>query len=116
MSHPMKVFQVPEAAPPAQPGRPRPAVKRLLQGDGVNLITFTFSPGHALPDHQAAHPIMVQCLSGVLDFSCEGETVRLGPGTVIHLPDHVMHRVDCPADSPGEAVLLLSMLTGERHP
>lgn len=116
MSTPMNILQVLEDAPPAQPARPRPAVKRLLQGDGANLIVFTFSPGQSLPDHQAAHPIVVQCLSGSLDFGCDGEKVRLEPGTLIHLPDHVVHRVDCPADSEGEAVLLLSMLTGERHP
>ncbi len=112
----MTVLPLTELAPTPNPARPRPAVKRLLQGDGANLIAFTFAPGQDLPDHEAAHPITVQCVSGTLDFGCDGETVRLSPGTVIHLREHVTHRVDCPADAPDEEnVLLLSMLTGERH-
>ena len=32
-----------------------------------------------------------------------------------HLREKVTHRVDCPADAPEKNVLLLTMLTGERH-
>lgn len=116
VSDSMTVLPVTELSPAPDPARPRPAVSRLLQGDGANLITFTFAPGQNLPDHQAAHPITVQCISGTLAFGCGGETVRMTPGTVIHLREYVVHRVDCPADAPDEAnVLLLTMLTGERH-
>lgn len=111
----MTVLTLHDDAPAPNPARPRPAVQRLLQGDGANLIAFTFAPGQDLPDHQSAHPITVQCLEGVLDFTCGDETVRLAPGVVIHLREHVMHRVDCPEDAPERNVLLLSMLTGERH-
>lgn len=111
----MTVLPVPEAAPTPDSTRPRPAVARLLQGDGANLITFAFAPGQNLPDHRAAHPITVQCLEGELDFTCGEETVRLAPGTVIHLREQITHRVDCPADAPERSVLLLTMLTGERH-
>lgn len=98
------------------PGRDRGTVKRLLTGDGANLITFTFAPGQSWPDHQAAHPITVQCLNGTLDFTVGERTVRLAPGVVLHLRERVVHRVDCPADAPDPAnVLLLTMLTGERH-
>lgn len=110
----MAVFAVPDVAPSPREGA-RPGVQRLLQGDGANLIAFTFAPGQSLPDHRAAHPITVQCLTGVLDFTCGDETVRLGPGVVAHLRDHVVHRVDCPADADPTNVLLLTMLTGERH-
>lgn len=99
---------------PPDPGRPRGVVKRLLSGDGVNLITFTFAPGQSWPDHQAAHPITVQCLAGQLDFTVGDEQVRLSPGVVVHLPERVVHRVDCPADAPEANVLLLTMLTGQR--
>ncbi|GAA2095961.1 MULTISPECIES: cupin domain-containing protein [Brevibacterium] len=135
------------AAPAPDPQRRngRPSVKRLLQGDGANLIAFTFVPGQSLPEHTAAHPITVQCLSGTLTFTCEGQTTVLTPGTIVHCRAHVEHRVDCPAgevkpasgaEATGRAavtgptdaasgaeaeaaasgsVLLLTMLTGERH-
>ncbi|MGQ4534266.1 cupin domain-containing protein [Dermabacteraceae bacterium P13115] len=92
-----------------------PGVKRLLKADGANLIVFTFSPGQELADHRAAHPIMVQCIEGVLDFGCDGQTYRLTAGSVLHLKDMVVHRVDCPQDAPERNVLQLFMLTGERH-
>lgn len=111
----MNVFPLLDAAPVPDPSRPRPAVARLLQGDGANLIAFTFAPGQNLPDHTSAHPITVQCVDGILDFTCGEETVRLSPGTVIHLKEQVVHRVDCPAEAPECNVLLLTMLTGERH-
>lgn len=114
-SEQMTVLPLLQLAPPAEDSRPRPGVTRLLQGDGANLILFTFRPGQDLPDHKSAHPITVQCLSGTLDFTCGGERVRMEPGTVIHLRERVVHAVDCPADAAGEAVLLLTMLTGERH-
>ena len=111
----MTALAVPDMTPAPDPARSRPSVIRLLQGDGANVISFGFAPGQDLPDHKAAHPITVQCLSGALDFTCGGETVRMAPGTVIHLREHVVHAVTCPADAPGDAVLLLTMLTGERH-
>lgn len=111
------VFDVLAEAPAPRPDHPRPAVKRLAQLDGANLIAFTLRPGQHLPDHRAAHPILVQCLSGTLDFGCHGTTDRLVPGRVVHLREHVTHRVDCPADADPSVphVLLLTMLTGERH-
>ncbi|MDO5511483.1 cupin domain-containing protein [Corynebacterium sp.] len=111
----MNVLPLLDAAPAPHPSRPRPAVQRLLQGDGANLIVFTFAPGQDLPDHRSAHPITVQCVAGELDFTCGEETVRLDPGVVVHLPEHVTHRVECPADAPDRSILLLTMLTGERH-
>ena len=110
----MTVIDLLEDAPAAKEGV-RPGVQRLLQGDGANVIAFTFTAGQSLSDHKAAHPITVQCVSGVLDFTCEGRTVRLDPGVVVHVRDHVVHRVDCPAGTDGTSVLLLTMLTGERH-
>lgn len=111
----MTVLPLLDAAPEPNLDRPRPSAQRLLQGDGANVIAFTFTPGQELPDHQAAHPITVQCVEGVLDFTCGEETVRLAPGVVVHLRERNIHRVDCPADAPDRNVLLLTMLTGERH-
>ena len=112
----MTVLDLESEAAECDPGRMVPAVKRILEGNGANLIAFSFAPGQRLNDHKAAPPITVQCVSGTLDFTCGDQTVRMTPGTVLHLDDHVVHRVDCPADAPEErSVLLLHMLTGERH-
>lgn len=102
-----------EAAPDADPTAARPTMRRLLEADGANVIVATFAPGQSLNDHRAAHPIAVQCLTGDLDFTVEGETRRLGPGVLVHVAARVMHRVDSPADGAG-AVMLLQMLTAPR--
>lgn len=108
----MTVLDVLEAAPAPDPSRDRGTVNRLHSGEGANLVTFSFAPSQSWPDHQAAHPITVQCVQGVLDFTVDDATVRLDPGVVVHLPARVVHRVDCPADAPEKNVLLLTMLSG----
>lgn len=109
----MTVIDAVAEAPAAQPEHARPTAKRHLQADGANIILFTFTKGQTLNEHKAAHPIAVECVKGELEFTCRDNTVTLRPGTVVHLTDHLVHRVDCNAE--GENVLLLTMLTGERH-
>ncbi|ALC06239.1 hypothetical protein CDES_09235 [Corynebacterium deserti GIMN1.010] len=102
-----------DLAPAPHPTKNRPSVKRLLNADGANLIAFTFSPGQSLPDHRSAHPVTLQALTGELTVSVDGSTHTLTPGTIIHINAQHTHRVDSVLES-GDAVLLLSMLTGEK--
>ena len=99
-------------APPADPSRPRPAVRRVLSADGANLIVFHFAPGQDLPDHMAAHPITVQVLRGAVEFSCGERVEWLEPGRIVHLPARVPHGVTS-TDQP--AIMLLTMLTTQTH-
>lgn len=110
----MTTIDLLRGAPPVRELGDKPAVQRVLQGDGANIILFTFTPGQLLKDHKAAHPITVQCIQGTLNFGCDDKTVELNPGTVLHLPAYVVHRVDCPEDAAAENILLLTMLTGEK--
>ena len=111
----MTVIDSAASAPHTDPSRPRPGVRRQLQGDGANVILMNLAPGQCLDDHKAAHPILVQCTQGRLLFTCGDDVVEMGPGVVLHLTSHLTHRVDCPADAPEKNVLILTMLTGERH-
>src|SRR5690625_4088121 len=95
---PTTVSVLQEAAP-ARPERKAPAAKRSVQAEGGNVIAFTFAPGQSMPEHQAAHPITVQCLSGHLDFTVGEEVISLDPGVVVHLPARVPHGVECPAQT-----------------
>lgn len=99
-------------APASNPDSERPAVKRLLSGDGTNIIVFNFAAGQCLNDHRAAFPITVECIEGELEFGCGETTIELKPGTIAHLPAYVTHRVDCPAHAEGNNILVLHMLTG----
>ncbi|WBT07942.1 cupin domain-containing protein [Corynebacterium sp. SCR221107] len=114
----MTVIKTATAAPVPQPDKSRPSAVRYLQGDGANVILFTFTPGQALKEHKAAHPITVECVKGALQFGCQGQEVHLTPGTVVHLTAYVAHEVVCAPQLSGVEdtnVLLLTMLTGEKH-
>ena len=107
------VFNV-DDAPEPRTGTP-PAITRKLEGDGVNLIFLTFTPGQVLRSHTTAHPITVQALKGALILTTDDGDVALEPGTVVHLRAMIVHEVSAPEDAAETNVLLLSMLTGERH-
>lgn len=107
------VFTV-DDAPEPRTGTP-PAIARKLEGDGVNLIFLTFTPGQVLRSHTTAHPITVQALKGALILTTDDGDVALEPGTVVHLRAMIVHEVCAPEDAEETNVLLLSMLTGERH-
>ena len=92
----MTVIDSIATAPQTDPSRSRPGVRRHLQGDGANVILMNFAEGRLL-------------------FTCGDEVVEMRPGVVLHLTSHLTHRVDCPADAPEKNVLILTMLTGERH-
>ena len=104
----------PADAPEPRTGTP-PAISRKLEGDGANLIFLTFTPGQVLRSHTTAHPITVQALKGSLVFTTDDGDIELKPGVVVHLRAMVVHEVSAPEDAAGENVLLLTMLTGERH-
>ncbi|APQ54416.1 Cupin [Corynebacterium pseudotuberculosis] len=107
------ILDVLREAPKADPDRKIPTVSRLLQAEGANIIVFTFTPGQILNDHKAAHPVTIQCLKGSLDVECPDQTVRLTPGKVLHLPQRVIHKVSSPSEASSEAILLLTMMTGQ---
>lgn len=106
-------IRLPQHAPAADPNRSSPVAQRIVRADGGNIIAFTFAAGQSMPEHQAAHPIIVQCLSGYLDFTVEGQTVPMEPGVVLHLTARVPHDVVCPVNVTEDSVLMLTMLTGE---
>ncbi len=104
----------PADAPEPRTGTP-PAMRRKLEGDGANLIVMTFTPGQVLRSHTAAHPITLQTISGSLVLTTDDGDISLTPGTVVHLRAMVVHEVFCPQDAENINILLLTMLTGERH-
>ncbi len=102
------------AAATPDDSRRLPATRRILKADGIDLISFTFSPGQVLGDHQAAYPITVQCVAGEVDFIIGEHTIPMKEGTLLHLDEGIMHHVKSPTDSPGTSTILVSLLTGER--
>lgn len=84
----------------------RPGVRRALVGDGCRVVMFTFREGQLLREHAAAFPILVQALSGRLEFIAAGQTVILEPGVVVNLPARVRHEVRAQTDAVFQLVML----------
>lgn len=100
----IELINLPMAVPASEGARP--AVKRVLVGDGCRVVMFTFAAGQQLREHSAAFPILVQPLTGTIDFDCDGRTARLEAGSLVHVPARVRHAVTATSD----ATMMLVML------
>jgi quercetin dioxygenase-like cupin family protein len=59
----------------------------------VKVVNLAFVEGALLADHSSQHPILVQVLSGDVEFTCAGETTRIGAGGLLSLDGGVVHAV-----------------------
>lgn len=84
----------------------RPGVKRALVGHGARVVMFRFAAGQVLAEHTAAFPILVQCLSGRVEFVAGEQSVVLEPGVVANLDTRVPHEVRAVSDAVFQLVML----------
>lgn len=88
------------------PHADRPGVRRLLKTDDTTVVAFAFGPGQGLREHTAAHPILLTCARGAIEFEAASEVRSLAAGQVIRLDARVPHAVRATED----ALMLLTML------
>jgi len=89
------------------PVSPDGTLSRVLYRDErLRIVGFSFDEGQELTEHTAAIPVILQTMTGVLDVTASGETVRLLPGAWLTLAASEPHTVV--AQEP--SVLLLTML------
>ncbi|APH01869.1 cupin domain-containing protein [Janibacter indicus] len=93
-----------DLAPTSEGGRP--GVKKALVGHGCRVVMFRFAAGQVLAEHTAAFPILVQCLSGTVEFAAGEQVVTLGPGAVANLDARVPHEVRGVTDAVFQLVML----------
>ncbi len=67
--------------------------KVLFKNDTVRLVGFAFDSGQELTEHTAARPIIVQVVSGSVDFVVDEEATRMGPASWCYLDASVPHSV-----------------------
>ncbi|EEW49396.1 cupin domain protein [Corynebacterium efficiens YS-314] len=111
----LSVVELPDTVATPDPGRTLPATRRILKAEGVDLISFTFSPGQVLGEHHTAHPVTIQCLDGEIDLVLADTTVRLRQGTLLHLEAGITHHVQATPEATEPATILVSLLTGHRE-
>ncbi len=80
-----------DAETPAGPRAAKPAIKVLHRGESETIIRLAFREGQTMTEHTAAHPIVVLGQAGQIDFTVQGETVPLTPGTAVRVDTRIPH-------------------------
>ncbi|XBH20544.1 cupin domain-containing protein [Jonesiaceae bacterium BS-20] len=76
---------------PFVPGRVIP--HRLLDAPQVRVVHIALDDGQELKEHMAPFGILVQVMSGSIDFEVNDERIRMDEGGLIHLPPKLLHAV-----------------------
>jgi quercetin dioxygenase-like cupin family protein len=75
------------------------STKVLSQAGGFKAVSLAIPAGEELREHTTPGPAMLFTLEGAGQFTAGGESVTFGPGTVIHIPAGVPHRIVATAAS-----------------
>lgn len=81
---------------------------RLLDAPEVRVVHIALDDGQELTEHMAPFPILVQVVSGSVDFEVNGEVHRMDTGGLIHLPAKLLHAVT----AIGQARIQITLLKG----
>lgn len=71
----------------------------LIKNDAVHILRLAVTAGHKIPTHSAPGELIVQCLSGRVDFTCLGETQEIAAGQILYVPRSEPHSVAGVEDS-----------------
>ena len=67
------------------------AKARFVHSEKMTLAYWNIQPGAGVPEHTHPHEQVVNVMAGEFELTVDGETQRLGPGSVVVLPPHVVH-------------------------
>jgi quercetin dioxygenase-like cupin family protein len=90
----------------------QPAV--LRSDDETRVIAINLPGGEELQEHQVHERAWVVVAAGEVEFEQGGETVRGGPGFLVHFEPKERHEVRAVSDA--RLILLLSPWPGDGHP
>jgi len=82
----------------------------VLAAPGLRVTLMHFAAGQELSEHTSTARALVQVLTGVCDFTLNGETRRLRTGDLLHLPPKLPHAVRAVEDM----ALLLTQAAGPK--
>jgi len=78
---------------------PSGGTKAIVKTDDMELIRMVLAAGKEVDTHQVANPIVIHCLSGLIEIDTSGKSERLGAGQLIHLDSNEPHAVRAKEDS-----------------
>ncbi|QDU89802.1 Cupin domain protein [Pirellulimonas nuda] len=79
--------------------QPEPKPKLLLQNDAFKVMRLALPAGKTIAEHKAPKEIVVQCVTGRVEFTAMGQTHTMAPGNLLHLPPSEPHALTATADS-----------------
>lgn len=63
----------------------------VLNNDILRFVLFSFDAGQLLTEHASPRAVIVQLLSGKMDFSVDGESAELTAGDIVYLAPNARH-------------------------
>lgn len=75
------------------------STRPLDTGAAFKVISLAIPAGQELPEHTTPTPAVLFMLEGEARFVTAAEEIPLAPGTVVHIPPDIAHRVVAVRDS-----------------
>ncbi len=88
--------------------------RAVVRSDGIEFGQLMLAAGALYPDHSHATPEAYLVLSGEAEWTVDGETRRVAPGTSIHHAPYSDHRWVTTSQQPLRAVFARWLPDGER--
>lgn len=79
---------IPQQSMPASAGE---VMRRFMNGEQMTVAQVTFTAGAVTDPHRHVNEQFSLVLAGEMEFTVEGETVRVREGEVLHLPSNCFH-------------------------
>ncbi|MBM7368012.1 cupin domain-containing protein [Gordonia hydrophobica] len=76
----------------------KPAIKRIHKSDTETVVRLAFRAGQVMAEHMAVHPILVLGQTGDVEFTVDGTTVHLEPGSAIRVEGRTPHSLRAVTD------------------
>ena len=77
----------------------KPAIKVMLETSATKEIRIAMRKGQNIKEHKTPFPIVVEIVSGKLNFGVEGKTHTFTPGQMIGLEANVPHDLTAQEES-----------------
>ena len=74
------------------------AKARFVHSEKMTLAYWNIAPGAGVPEHSHPHEQIVNVMEGELNLTVDGETQKLGPGSVVVLPPDTVHSGEAVTD------------------
>ncbi|MGO1590949.1 MAG: cupin domain-containing protein [Ancrocorticia sp.] len=83
----------------------------VVNNDILRFVLFSFDAGQLLTEHASPKAVIVQLLTGKLEFTVAGQTSELAPGDIVYLAPGDRHALT--AVEPSHMALTMVNVDGE---